>query len=345
MTHERYLLKVALLLIVVACGEPTDVETSSPEVPRVDCSYDERSFDSAFEYERIDLRSGDVSDVTHAPDVEHIVLVPGHREPQTSLFVWLPGTGGQPSGYESVLTAAAFAGYRTIGLSYSNDTEVTTLCKAVDDLDCSFDVRLENQTGEDVSDLIDIDETDSINARLTALLTLIAAERPGDGWDAFLSGGEPDWSQIVVAGHSQGGGQAAFISHQHAVARAVHFSNPGDGAYDEEGELINAPWTLEARATSSDHIFVLFHVEEGAAARIPEIGEVIGLVDFGAPVGIDSEAPPYACTHVLTTDTPVDSSQEAHRAVAADGSIPRDTDDLPLHLPAWLYLFTASHEL
>jgi hypothetical protein len=42
---------------------------------------------------------------------------------------------------------------------------------------------------------------------------------PNEGWGAFVSGGQPDWSSIVATGHSLAEGEAALTASKYQVAR------------------------------------------------------------------------------------------------------------------------------
>lgn len=103
-------------------------------------------------------------------------------------------------------------------------------------------------TGEDSSPLVVVDAGNSIRARLTALLTYLAATYPNEGWGQFVAAGQPNWSLITVAGHSQGAGHAAYMAKLYSLDRAVMFSAPGDtGA--APGAL--APWLSLPNVTAA----------------------------------------------------------------------------------------------
>ena len=53
-----------------------------------------------------------------------------------------------------------------------------------------------------------------------------------------LENGEPKWSEIALAGQSQGGGMSAFIAKDHVVARVIDFSGGWD--YSAKGKI--AKW-------------------------------------------------------------------------------------------------------
>ena len=135
------------------------------------------------------------------------------------LFVFLPGTGATPALYRGILRVGADRGYHAIGLNYPNAEAVGVLCLNSVDADCHGKVRNEVINGVDTSALVAVSPTESLLNRLTKLLQWLHAQSPGEGWGAFvLPSGALDWSRITVAGHSQGGGHAAWIAQQVAVA-------------------------------------------------------------------------------------------------------------------------------
>jgi hypothetical protein len=51
---------------------------------------------------------------------------------------------------------------------------------------------------------------------------------PGEGWSRYLKHDYPKWSRIIVAGWSQGGGNAALIACDQRVARVIMLEAPVD---------------------------------------------------------------------------------------------------------------------
>jgi len=100
---------------------------------------------------------------------------------------------------------AARLGYHVIGLMYQNDVPVDSVCKGKPDRDCSGNLRMEIIDGIDRSTLTVVTPANGIDNRLTKLLAYLAQQFPDEGWSRFLKDGGPKWSQIAVAGQSQGG--------------------------------------------------------------------------------------------------------------------------------------------
>ncbi|MBC8066937.1 MAG: hypothetical protein IAG13_01270 [Deltaproteobacteria bacterium] len=228
------------------------------------------------------------------------------------LFVFLPGTGGPPGGYRHILRNAAAGGYHALGLAYRNEVAVNDLC-TVAEHGCHAAVREEILTGEDLSPLVEVGRADSIEHRLSAALVHL-------GWEQYLDGDALRWSDIAVAGHSQGGGHAAFIASLHEVHRASLFaaSEPAD-------------WTGEALATPAARIYGFIHVDDPYYASMTSSWERLGIP--GALVDVDGLAWPFEDSHRLQTTFAV-SAEDAHGAVAADPRTPMD-GDLPVYRDVW----------
>jgi len=169
----------------------------------------------------------------------HIAIAPG-RATSALLVVFLPGTNGTPAGYSTFLTASADAGAHTIGLMYPDTLAILQDCG--DDPDCYFPIRLQKFDGVSRSPIDPVAPSDAIQNRLAKLLLYLDAHFPSEGWNAFLSGGAPKWSSVVLAGHSQGAGEAAAIGKVVALARVVQLSGTVDAVNTPRGTLAPATW-------------------------------------------------------------------------------------------------------
>ena len=99
------------------------------------------------------------------------------------LFVFLPGTGGEPNKYEHLLKMVAYAGYRTIGLAYDSDGTVESACagQLTCGSNCQGLVRDELITGQDTSVNDHVLLGDAILPRLYDLLTSLYGDDMADG--------------------------------------------------------------------------------------------------------------------------------------------------------------------
>lgn len=341
--------KVLVLCAVVACGSPSESTTDDDTTTTTDATQSSMSDTSSTDpgtstgadssSGAVDVStdesssSGGVADVCDRDDsidlpaetldplatdeaismgFDHIVVEPD-GEPAGKLFVFLPGTGGPAGAYRLLLKNAAAGGYHAIGLSYRNEVAVNDLCM-IGEAGCHAAVRNEVITGEDTSPLVEVSRADSIDHRLVAALQYL-------GWDDYLDEGELRWSDIAVAGHSQGGGHAAFIAQMREVHRAVLFAatEPAD-------------WTEDPLATDVERLFGFVHADDPQGAGMVLSWERLGVP--GELTVIDDLDAPYGDSHALQTAL---VAENPHGAVAVDIATPLD-GDVPVYSDAWCLL-------
>lgn len=178
-----------------------------------------------------------------------------------AMVLFLPGTGGDPINHRHMGNMVGYAGYKAIFLYWDNDLSVGQLCQGAtpyiggacpvsDATDCQRIVRDELLTGVDdpsSSAHTPANRLGSITHRLAMALDREAALDVTNQWN-WTQYCEPDpehgtaihWDQVVVAGHSFGGNQAAYIAYRNETAGAFVI----DSGYDVcEGTLSvpNAP--------------------------------------------------------------------------------------------------------
>jgi hypothetical protein len=173
-------------------------------------------------------------------------VVSNHR-----LFFFIGGTGSNPSNSMAVYRTFAGWGYHVVTVDYENNLFTTALAYSHDP--ASFDhYRDAIITGVPVSDRIKVDKANSILNRFQKLLDYLAEQDPKGGWDEFLKHGKPAWDRIIVGGHSQGSGHAAYIGKMFHVDRVLIFSGPQDYLDDLHEP---APWLDEKSATPSSRFY------------------------------------------------------------------------------------------
>jgi hypothetical protein len=255
------------------------------------------------------------------------------------LLVFMPGTGLPPAAYQLVQQEAARLGYHVIGLMYPNSVRLASACPPTPDPDACFEnARLEILDGIDRSPVVDVNEPNSIDNRLTKLLQYLTAQYPEEGWSRFLVDAKPKWSHIAVSGHSQGGGEAAMIAKLRVVARVVLFSSVPDKGQTAPA----APW-VATHVTPAARYWGLAHDRDALFPPIQANWDSIGMAVFGAAEAPETSEPPYDFTHMLVTDlVPQGGSfSVAHGSTVGDAYTPRDDDGTPILRDAWRYLLTA----
>jgi hypothetical protein len=201
------------------------------------------------------------------------------------LVLILNGSGGSPGQLvvdptRNLLNAAAESGHHVLALAYRSDQAVAVLCARRSD--CFGPTRNTLVTGAYTSgadtSLADIREDEGIVPRFAAALGALAAARPGSGWASFLSNGARDaaagriaWERVIVSGHSQGGGHAAYLGKLFAVMRVVQFSSTCDAPAGTP-----APWTAadSGWATSPASAFFGFSAPTTFTGDVPSGGDL-----------------------------------------------------------------------
>jgi hypothetical protein len=259
------------------------------------------------------------------------------------LFVMLPGTTAIPRTYQYVVRTGPPRGYHAIGLNYPNNETIVSQCAGSADADCNGKARREVITGEDTSLVVDVNVSNSITGRLVALLTYLNANYPTEGWGQYLSGGQPRWDLITVAGHSQGGGHAAYLAKLVNLDRAVMFSAPGDPP-TSFGSPVN--WPRLPNITPVDRQYGFSHVGDPNAvfSVVTNNWATIGLGVFGNIVSVDGASAPFSGSHQLSTNAAPNpnptgpTSSPMHGAPVVDAVTPLDSQGEPLFKPVWIYL-------
>lgn len=208
--------------------------------------------------------------VTHDNWANWVMFSPA-ASAKAPLVLWLPGTHGKPGshGDRPLMRLIVKQGYRLIWLSYDNNVSVSTLCPHSLDPHCSAAFRNMRiyATGTGQSPVWN-NQAESIVTRLVTLLDALDKAHPDQGWSDYLVNGKPDWSRLVVSGHSSGAGMAALIAKKHKVARVVLFSSPWDDWHPAGQKRQTAEWLSWPSATPMDRWYGEYHQHEDTAKLI-----------------------------------------------------------------------------
>jgi hypothetical protein len=274
----------------------------------------------------------------------HVAINPDPSVPAKGrLFIMLPGTDAVPRFYRFILRTGAPRGYHAIGLTYPNDQAIGDICSNSTVADCAGLARNEVITGTDSSPLVNVNPANSIAGRLIALLTYLAATFPNEGWGQYLINGQPNWSVITVAGHSQGSGHAAYLAKLQNLDRSVMFSGPSDVGIAPGSP---APWLSLPNITPASRQYGFTHVADTLVpfSLVIRNWGLIGLGAFGSPISVDATAPPYANARQLMTSAapnpnpPGPTASPTHGAPVVDVLTPLTPAGTPLFAPVWIYL-------
>lgn len=205
---------------------------------------------------RVEPQQTNSSIVTvHGP---HIAVYDPQVASRHRLFLFFPGTNGKASGSLKMDSVFARWGFHAISLDYEDNVVAVSCAHSLDP--AAFGrYRDAIVTGAAVSSKIKVDPANSILNRFTKLLAYLVKHDPNGGWGEFFSHGEPVWSRIIVAGHSQGSGHAAYIGKMFRVDRVLMFSGPQDYMDNLHRP---APWQAQKSATPPSRFFAFLNLKD-----------------------------------------------------------------------------------
>ena len=267
----------------------------------------------------------------------HLVATPTRQPASGYLVLFLPGSYGNPRRQTSLLQAMVDQGHYAINLRYPNDWTIGGLCRNQSLPDCHEVLRKHILTGQPPNPLLHLPTQDSILNRLTQLLVWLADEGTDHNWAQFLdASSNPRWPQLIVAGHSQGGGHALLISKEFPVARCVLFSAPTD-ALGRSSQP--ASWVARHGRTPPEACFGFCHTSDRVFERVSNGWRAMGLEPWGDLTYVEDTPPPYANSHRLVSRARIPRARH-HGSVVTDRATPRGLDGQPIFSDVWRYLFT-----
>jgi hypothetical protein len=137
------------------------------------------------------------------------------------------------------------------------------------------------------------------------LLQYLNTTYPSQNWGQFLiSSTTPDWSKIIVGGHSQGAGHACYLAKQYDVDRVLMFSGPNDYSNFFSN---SAHWLRQNGTTAISKHFVYLSLLDETVAFSKQFVNIsgLGMLVNDDTTYIDNLPSPYNNSHCLyTTQTP-----------------------------------------
>lgn len=312
---------LALAVTVVSLwrpGRPVTVSDASVSAATADGNLARSANDA-------DTVAATISPRVPAPDHQDLIERPtGHTTGPLLLF--LPATGHRPANYTAFLRVAAQSGYHVLGLTYFNrGPSVARTCGA--DAACYTQVQHNRLTGAAPNRFSAVRPQGSILARFTAAIDAATRRDPSGDWSRYLQDGHPRWSDIVLAGHSQGGGESAYIAHRVRVRGVLMFSSPVAAVPGVVPTWMRSPGaTSPSRMYGFDDSHDEFHLGILSAWRALHI-----------PGEISTAASPPAGTHLLVTDTRLGTARQAHDRSVSDQS-PGVTEGHPRFATRWRWM-------
>ena len=243
--------------------------------------------------------------------------------PKHRLLLFMNGTGAKATNDLGLVRIFAGWGYHAISLDYENGVLTASLAHGTNST--VFDkYRQAIVTGAPVSDKIKVDPANSILNRFQKLLVYLAAHDPDGGWDEFVQDGKPVWDRIIVAGHSQGSGHAAYIGKIFSVDRVLIFSGPQDYLDDLHQ---SAPWQGGASATPPGRFFAFLSLNDPFNVNHQEANCAM-LMQLAKPetLAVQPGEPVHGNCQILINDVP---KKRAHGSTISSA-----------YTNAWQYMLT-----
>jgi pimeloyl-ACP methyl ester carboxylesterase len=187
------------------------------------------------------------------------------------LLLFLAATGLHPSNYQQFLSTARADGYHVLALDYWNTGQsVQKTCGT--NGECYTQVQRNRLDGSQPNQFSAVSRGNSIVVRLRAAISHLEASDPSGEWSRYLDPHGVDWENIVVAGHSQGGGESAYIAHVHLVRGVLMFSSPVDSDHGVE-----ASWMRTAGATPASRMYGFDDSRDTFYTRIVASWDALGM--------------------------------------------------------------------
>lgn len=254
---------------------------------------------------------------------DHLALYNTASPGNHRLLIMIVGTGGfarDNYGFDSV---AANMGYHVIGLDYNN-TVITTTCSNSNDSTCFNTFRQEIVFGTDLSPLVSVDSLNSIYFRIKALLAYLSRKQSDQGWSDFIKGDSIQWSKIVVAGHSQGAGHAAYLGKKFPIARVLIFAGPQDYL-----SHFNTPasWLSQMSITPAGNYYAFLHLKDPFDFK-KQLADCMKLMQSNNPDSV-----------LVQPNTPLSGKHKFHLLITdINTANPHGSMLQPNFSPAWKYL-------
>lgn len=301
-------------------------------------------------------------------DFHHVAAPALPSQRKNILIVHMVGTSGAPENALQISRFAASLGYGVLNIQYPNLVAVGTAC--LGQSECYGQFRGETVFGENIAyapGKPDYNEAsnfvtreNSVVNRVVNLLDFLTNQPPSEVnpagyWQQFLTSDArspytathlgpayPDWSKIIISGHSQGGGMAPMLGmnlDDVPAKRIVMFAAPNDN--DANGG--SATWILQPSATPMENFWGLRHADDNTLGpRVQQSWEDMGGTDGGGVGGLGNNAEvdigngtgdPMGSQRLVLTF----NAGSAHNSTV-------DSEILPGVVVAWEYLFTGNGE-
>ena len=257
---------------------------------------------------------------------------------KNTLLFYMVGTINSPKNDLLFTKMAANHGYHVISLKYINNKSATSICSNDNDTTCYENFHKEGIFGTNLIPSITIDTTNSILNRGEKLLQYLNTNFPTENWGQYLSGNKINWTKVIVAGHSQGSGQAAYLGHIFPVQRVLMFSGPNEHM-DNYNRI--APWFGVNNITTDSNYYSFGNIndEVGFDKQIL-VWNKLGMNNYGDTINVNNNACPYNYSRMLFTDSffTIGQITPNHNSTMVDQFTPIDGNGSPIYQDVWKYM-------
>jgi pimeloyl-ACP methyl ester carboxylesterase len=244
---------------------------------------------------------------------DHLAFSPPAAIAKHKLVLMIEGTGSAAHDLFAFDSSIALLGYSVISLDYPNNV-ITTVCSNSQDSSCFNAFRQEIVFGTPVSPLVQVDSVNCLYNRFLLFLRYLVHSDPGNGWDEYLRDGAIQWDKIMVGGHSQGAGHAAYFGKRFKLARVLIFSGPQDYL---NSFFTPASWLYDSTATDVSRYYAFLHTRDpydfGKQRMNCEALMHIKRIDTGSTADSDTlmvspgVAPARTSRHIFVTNIPTNN--------------------------------------
>jgi dienelactone hydrolase len=275
-----------------------------------------------------------------APNHPHTFYLPPSKT-TGKLLVLFNGGDGRANPHYPIYGVAAGQGYHVIGLTYftqGSDAAINRCDNDPERLSCYEDFMREiiygtyNCTRETCRGLnISEHPQDSVLNRLVQALKWARSNYPSDGWGRYLTtAGEVDWSQVNVAGFSNGSGYAALMGTLFpSIGRVALLAGPNDGKGSSAENWVSADYIRRTEGITDTHYYGLVHELNKADGdvstlyRITKAWHAFGMEGPFSPPRMmfdprPGTTPDFLGAHMLISTDKGTIAEEAHLSVIND---------------------------
>jgi hypothetical protein len=269
---------------------------------------------------------------------KHQVFINPDCVQNDKLVLHLVGSFDNPANTTYFPSMAANNGYKSINLKYPNSTAALSACGNSNDVDCFQGFREEIIFGVDSNSSVEVDMNNCIINRLEKLLNYLHNNYPLENWGIFLTENRDiNWSNIIVSGHSQGGGHAAFIGKKFDVNRVLMFASPTDYS-----NVFSTPanWISSPSMTPDSNYYAFGNLFDDVVDfnKLFENWSAMNLLSQADSTNVDNSNGSYNNSNILYTrhDTSTGFSN-SHNNMIIDNFTPISAGT-PVFLPVWKYM-------